>query len=76
MADELLPTDETRRRAFVVEDGRLLPIPDGFYLMSPRKLWPILASPLLSLAGKLRLLAEPFVSHGLHQTLSLRERAG
>ena len=29
--------------------------------MSPRKLWPLLTSPALSLAGKLRLLAEPFV---------------
>ena len=29
--------------------------------MSPRKLWPLLTSPVLSLAGKLRLLAEPFV---------------
>jgi oxygen-dependent protoporphyrinogen oxidase len=27
--------------------------------MSPRKLWPVLSSPLLSVAGKLRLLMEP-----------------
>jgi oxygen-dependent protoporphyrinogen oxidase len=64
IADELLPTDDTRRRAFVVKDGKLLPIPDGFYLMSPRKLAPLLASPLLSWRGKLRLLAEPFISRG------------
>jgi oxygen-dependent protoporphyrinogen oxidase len=61
MADELLPTNHERRRAFVVRDGRLLPIPDGFYLMSPRKLGPLLASPLLSWPAKLRLLAEPFI---------------
>jgi oxygen-dependent protoporphyrinogen oxidase len=61
LADELLPTDETRRRAYVVRGNRLLPIPDGFYLMSPRKLVPLFASPLLSWRGKLRLLAEPFV---------------
>ncbi len=64
IADTLFSSDETRRRAFVVRDGRLLPIPDGFFLMSPRKLWPILKSPILSLPGKLRLLAEPFVSRG------------
>jgi oxygen-dependent protoporphyrinogen oxidase len=64
MADELLSTDETRRRAFVVRHGKLVPIPSGFYLMSPRKLGPLLASPLLSLPGKLRILAEPFVPRG------------
>lgn len=58
---ELVTTDESRRRAFVVRDGRLVPIPAGFFLMSPRALGPVLASPALSLSGKLRLLAEPFV---------------
>jgi oxygen-dependent protoporphyrinogen oxidase len=58
---ELLSTDESRRRAFVVKNGRLLPIPEGFFLMSPQKLRPLLASPVLSLRGKLRLLAEPLV---------------
>lgn len=61
LADQLLRTDETRRRATVVRDGRLLPIPDGFYLMSPRKLGPLLKSPVLSPLGKLRLLAEPLI---------------
>jgi oxygen-dependent protoporphyrinogen oxidase len=64
MEDELVPTDETRRRAFVVRKGRLVPIPEGFYLMSPRKLLPILRSPLLSVFGKLRLLAEPLIPRG------------
>jgi len=61
LMDELLPTDAARRRAFVVRSGKLIPIPQGFYLMSPRRAWPILASPLLSVSGKLRLLAEPLV---------------
>ena len=52
-----------------MRDGRLLPIPDGFYLMSPRKLWPLLTSPLLSWPAKLRLLAEPFIPS--KKTLSL-----
>lgn len=64
MEDELVPTDESRRRAFVVRNGKLLPIPDGFFLMSPRKLLPMLRSPLLSIAGKLRLMAEPLVPRG------------
>jgi oxygen-dependent protoporphyrinogen oxidase len=64
MENELVPTDESRRRAFVVRKGRLVPIPEGFYLMSPRKLLPILRSPLLSVFGKLRLLAEPLIPRG------------
>ena len=76
LADNLLPTDDTRRRAFVVKGGKLLPIPNGFYLMSPRKLAPLLTSPLLSWSAKLRLLAEPFVPRPRRKTLSLRERAG
>ena len=61
LAGELLTTDESRRRAFVVRGNRLIPIPAGFYLMSPRQLWPLLMSPALSFRGKLRLLAEPFI---------------
>jgi oxygen-dependent protoporphyrinogen oxidase len=61
IADQLLQTDEVRRRAMVVRNGRLVPIPRGFYLMWPRKLWPILSSSLLSVRGKLRLLAEPWI---------------
>lgn len=64
IADQLLPTDDARRRALVVCRGRLLPVPAGFYLMSPRRLGPILKSPILSLPGKLRLLLEPFILRG------------
>ena len=62
VADQLINTDQARRRAMVVRKGRLVQIPRGFYLMSPRKIWPILTSPLLSPFGKLRLLAEPFIA--------------
>ena len=41
--------------------AELLPVPDGFVLMTPRKLRPLLASPVLSWRGKLRLLAEPLI---------------
>ncbi len=64
IADQLLPTDDARRRALVVRDGSLLAVPEGFYLMSPRRLGPLLKSPLLSWPGKLRLLMEPFVPRG------------
>ncbi|MEQ8848538.1 protoporphyrinogen oxidase [Botrimarina sp.] len=61
LADDLLPTDPARRRALVVSRGRVLRAPEGFVLMAPQRAWPVLASPVLSLAGKLRLAAEPLV---------------
>lgn len=60
LADKLIPTDETRRRALVVHDGQLHRVPSGFVLMTPNKRWPILTTPILSFRGKLRVLAEPF----------------
>jgi oxygen-dependent protoporphyrinogen oxidase len=61
LADELNPTSESGRRALVVRAGRLVPVPDGFVIMSPRRLAPLLRSPILSFQGKLRLLEEPLV---------------
>jgi oxygen-dependent protoporphyrinogen oxidase len=61
LENELLPTSERHRRAFVVRRGRLIPVPDGFTLMTPRRLMPILTTPLLSPWGKLRLLFEFFI---------------
>ncbi len=59
--DQLIETDESHRRSFVVRKGRLSPVPEGFVLMAPHKLMPILASPILSIRGKLRILAEALI---------------
>ena len=57
----VVPTDAPRPRAFVVHRGRLQPVPPGFVVMAPRRLRPVLSSPLLSVRGKLRIALEPFV---------------
>lgn len=62
MADELIQTDARFRRAFVVRRGRLVPVPEGFTLMSPAKVWPIITTPILSPLGKLRLACERFIA--------------
>jgi protoporphyrinogen/coproporphyrinogen III oxidase len=61
IAEELIETDKRFRRAFVVRGGRLMPVPAGFTLMSPAKIWPVVTTPILSLLGKLRMAAEPFI---------------
>jgi oxygen-dependent protoporphyrinogen oxidase len=60
-SDELVPTNEAHRRAFVLRKGRLKPIPAGFAVMAPSRAWPVLSSSILSPWGKLRLAGEAFV---------------
>jgi protoporphyrinogen/coproporphyrinogen III oxidase len=59
MEDQLLSTSDKNRRALVVRSGRLHPIPEGFVIMSPERLTPLIFSPILSPMGKLRVLTEP-----------------
>ena len=58
---ELITTKKTNRRSMILQNGRLVEVPDGFYLMSPSKIFPFLKSPLLSWRGKLRTLSEYFI---------------
>lgn len=58
LGGQLIDTDAQHRRSFVVREGRLCPVPDGFVLMAPNRLIPILTSPILSLRGKLTLLLD------------------
>lgn len=61
LEDQLIETDPGHRRSFVVHKGRPAPIPEGFALMTPNRLLPLLASPILSIRGKLRVLAEMLI---------------
>lgn len=61
LADQLIGVAPRHRRALVVHRGRPQPVPEGFRLLAPGRLSAILASPLLSPAGKLRLCCERFV---------------
>jgi len=61
LEEQLLNTNAAFRRSFVVHRGKLVPIPEGFTLMSPAKMLPVLKTPLLSWSGKARLAWERFV---------------
>ena len=56
--DRLVATDTRFRGALVLHQGQTVPIPEGFQLLSPTAIWPIITTPLFSVWGKLRLLAE------------------
>ena len=59
--DQIISTNAAHRRAFVVRRGRLHPIPDGFMMMAPARLWPIVTTPILSVRGKVRLACERWI---------------
>lgn len=58
LGDQLIGTDDRHRRSFVVRKGKLVPVPEGFVLMAPQRLGPLLTSPILSWRGKLRMLMD------------------
>ncbi len=66
LEDEIISTTPENSGAFVVRDGQLHPIPQGFRLMAPSAWWPFLRSDLISWTGKLRA--------GLDLVLPVKER--
>ena len=60
----LVRTDERYRSAFVVVGGRLHALPEGFQLMAPTRLAPLLASPLFSWRGKARMALDLVLPRG------------
>ncbi len=58
LSSQVVETDASHRRSFVVRNGRLAPVPEGFVLMAPHRILPILTTPILSWRGKLRFLMD------------------
>ena len=61
LESEFITPNKDYRIAQVVRNGRLYPIPNGFSLMQPTRMGSILATPILSMAGKLRVMREWFI---------------
>ena len=61
LESQLIQTNEAYRRSFIVREGRLRAVPDGFQLMAPSRMWPFITSDIFSLAGKARMAADLFL---------------
>jgi protoporphyrinogen/coproporphyrinogen III oxidase len=61
LKDRLISTDPRYRQALVLRNGKPVEVPDGFMLMAPTKIWPVLASPIFSPLGKLRMGLEGWI---------------
>ena len=77
----LVGSNQEVRRAFIMRDGRLHPLPEGFTGVAPRQLGPMIRTPLLSVRGKLRMGLEFFVprrTDGADESMAalVRRRAG
>jgi len=58
LESQIIQTNEQYRRSFIVRDGRLRPVPEGFQLLAPSRMWPFLTSDIFSLPGKARMAAD------------------
>lgn len=64
LENEVQPVEPSARRGLIARGNKLLPIPDGFHLLAPGKLWPFLFSPVMSFRGKLRMLGDLALPRG------------
>jgi oxygen-dependent protoporphyrinogen oxidase len=56
--NRLIETNEEHRRSFVVRNGKLLPVPEGFQLLALSSFWPFATSRIFSWSGKARMLLD------------------
>lgn len=75
LEEELVGIAPQARRAIVLGRGQLHAVPAGFRLMAPGRLTSVLSSPLLSIPGRLRVLAERFIQPGPGRDESLEHFA-
>jgi oxygen-dependent protoporphyrinogen oxidase len=61
LEERLIGTNDARRKVYVLDGGRLLPLPDGVMLIVPTKFAPFALSPLISLPGKARMGLDLFI---------------
>jgi protoporphyrinogen/coproporphyrinogen III oxidase len=61
LESQLIGTNPNHRRSFIVRKGRLRPVPEGFQLLAPSRIWPFITSDIFSLSGKARMAADLFL---------------
>ena len=56
--DQLIGSNDSQRKTYIVVQGRLVVMPDGLMFMVPTKLMPTALSPLFSWSTKIRMARE------------------
>jgi oxygen-dependent protoporphyrinogen oxidase len=65
LAPRLVSTQAAHQKIYVVHHGKLVPLPEGFFLLAPTQLAPFVRTPLFSWRGKLRMTAELLMPRGV-----------
>ena len=65
ITEELEGTDTRQQQTWILRSGHLQPLPEGLAIMAPRRLWPTIRSPILSLPAKLRMACESMIRRRL-----------
>ena len=58
LGGELLGSNDRDRRTYILHRGRLVPLPDGLFLLVPTRLWPMVWTRVLPLGSKVAALRE------------------
>lgn len=64
ISSRLISTNASHQKIYVVHRGSLQPLPEGFFLLAPTRLWPLIRTPLFSLPGKLRMAFDLVLPRG------------
>ena len=64
LTSRLVSTQAAYQKIYIVHQGKLEPLPEGFFLLAPTRLWPFVQTPLFSFSGKLRMAAELLLPRG------------
>jgi len=64
LTSRLISTQSAYQKIYVAHRGKLVALPEGFFLLAPTRLWPFLQTPLFSWPGKLRMASELLIPRG------------
>ncbi len=64
LTHRLVSTQSAYQKIYIVHNGKLVALPEGFFLLAPTRLWPFIQTPLFSWPGKLRMAGELLLPRG------------
>lgn len=78
LGDQLIGSQDSQRKTYILVRGQLVEMPDGLMFMVPTRIMPTVASPLFSPATKIRMAQEwfhpPHKAHGDESVAAMVER--
>lgn len=61
IGDDILGTNDDRRKTYVLNNNKLTPLPDGVMMIIPTRFMPFALTTLISIPGKIRMGLEMFI---------------